>query len=412
MLKKGSLYLVIGVATLGLLLLLQYNQPKTINWFESYVATHKIPYGTHVFQTLLSQKFSAKVSDVRVPPFEFLNQEQNAKGTYLFVNERIAFEKTELNALLAWTSQGNTLFIASKSFEERLLDTLNLGTGYLYSGFEEVLKQSPFWVNPALKSATPAVYDRGANTPVFDQLDTLNTTVLGSLRTSGALDLAKDSLRHNVVRQPFGTGHIILSTFPEAFTNYFILKEHNRDYASGLFSYLDAPGKLYVDQYYKNGKSFYTSPMYIFLNTKELKWAYYLALIGVLVYIVFEGKRKQRAIPVIAPLKNQTMAFTRTIADMYFEKSDQKNIAEHRINYFLEELRSTYYLGNIDREGDFYKNLAQRSGNKVEWVTSFFQFMEKLRNKEQVSDQELLQLNAYIEKFKAEKNGAKRTTVQ
>lgn len=407
MFKKGSIYLVIAVVTLGLLLFLQYNQPKNINWFESYVATHKIPYGTHVFQALLSQRFSEKVTDVRVPPFEFLNQGQEAQGTYLFVNKDVVFEKTELHALLDWTSQGNTLFIASNSFEEQLLDTLKLGTGYIYGRFDELFKQMPSWVNPALKTKDTALFDRGGNAPIFDRLDTLNTVVLGSLRTNGSENLAQDSLHHNVVRQPFGAGHIILSTFPEAFTNYFILKDNNKAYAGGLLAYLDAPGKLYVDQYYKNGKSFYTSPMYIFLNTKELKWAYYLALIGVFIYIVFEGKRKQRAIPVLAPLKNQTMAFTRTIADMYFEKSDQKNIAEHRINYFLEELRSTYYLGNIDQEEEFYKNLAQRSGNKVEWVTSFFQFMEKLRNRDQVSDQELLQLNAYIEKFKAEKDGAK-----
>jgi hypothetical protein len=407
MLKKGSKYIILAMVTLGALMLLQYNQPKNINWYPSYVATHKIPYGTYVFNTLLSKKFSGKVQDVRVPPFEFLNRQTEAHGTYLFVNNDIAFEKAELNELLNWTAKGNTVFIASENFEERLLDTLKLSTGYIYGGFEESQAQRLSWVNPLLKTSEPSYFDRASYSPFFDQVDTLNTTILGTLTTEKPQDQEQDSFTTNVIRQPFGKGNIILSTFPEAFTNYFILQDKNSSYTAGLFSYLDGPGTIYVDHHHKSGKSFYTSPMYIFLNTEELRWAYYLALIGVLIYIIFEGKRKQRAIPVILPLKNQTLAFTRTIADMYFEKSDHKNITEHRINYFLEELRSMYYLGNIDHEEAFYKNLALRSGNTVEWVSEFFHFMEKLRNADHVTDQELLQLNAYIEKFKAEKYGGK-----
>ena len=160
-----------------------------------------------------------------------------------------------------------------------------------------------------------------------------------------------------------------------------------------------------MDNHYKSGKSFYTSPMYLFLNTKELKWAYYTALIGVLIYIVFEGKRKQRAVPVVEPLQNKTLAFTRTISDMYFEKGDQKSIAEHKINYFLDEVRSDYYLGKIVKEDDFYTNLAARSGKSYESVKSLFTYMEQLRNKAQVTDNELIKLNVLIQKFKAKTDG-------
>ncbi|MGB3150819.1 MAG: DUF4350 domain-containing protein, partial [Maribacter sp.] len=231
------------------------------------------------------------------------------------------------------------------------------------------------------------------------------TTALARVSTSSEGGGRKNYFNYNVIMQPFGKGKIILSTFPEAFTNYFLLKANNKDYTAGLLSYLDDSKTIYMDNHYKSGKSFYTSPMYIFLNTKELKWAYYTALIGVLIYIVFEGKRKQRAVPVITPLKNQTLAFTRTISDMYFEKSDQKSIAEHRINYFLDEVRSNYYLGKISGEDDFYKNLAARSGHSLESVKSLFIFMEQLRNKSQVTDSELIKLNTLIQKFKAKPDG-------
>lgn len=403
--KKATIYIVIAVVTLGALMLLQYNKPKEINWFESYVSTHKIPYGTYIINQIIPKIFTNKPQQVNIPPFEFLQKNTDLQGTYFFVNNNIVFSEAELESLLEWTSEGNTLFVASKTFEEKLLDTLNLDLGSIYGGFEVNQLQNHNLVNPNLKQADSIIFDKATYTPYFKRIDTLNTLVLGKVYTERSNKEEIEKLVVNVIKQPFGKGEIILSTFPEAFTNYFILKGDNKDYTAGILSYLDDSKDFYMDNHYKSGKSFYTSPMYLFLNTKELKWAYYTALIGVLIYIVFEGKRKQRAVPVVAPLKNQTLAFTRTISDMYFEKGDQKSIVEHKINYFLDEVRSEYYLGKIVKEDDFYTNLAARSGKSYESVKALFNYMEQLRNKDQVTDSELIKLNTLIQKFKAKADG-------
>lgn len=401
--KKATVYIVIAVVTLGALMLLQYNKPKKINWYESYVSSHKIPYGTYVFNQIVPKLFNTEIQQVNVPPFEFLKENKNSSGTYFFVNNHIAFEKAELEVLLQWTAEGNILFIASKNYEETLLDTLNLDLGSIYGGFEVSQIQNHRLVNPNLKIPDSIVFNKGTSTPYFNKIDTLKTVILGNVQTK--IPEEDEVFNINIIKQPFGKGKIILSTFPEAFTNYFLLKGNNKDYTAGLLSYLEDSSTIYMDNHYKSGKSFYTSPMYIFLNTKELKWAYYTALIGVFIYIVFEGKRKQRAVPVINPLENQTLAFTRTISDMYYEKHDQKSIAEHRINYFLDDIRSRFYLGEISSEDGFYKNLAARSGQSFEMVKSLFTFMEQLRNKDVVTDGELIQLNTLIQKFKSKPDG-------
>lgn len=401
--KKGNIYLVIVVLTIALLMVLQYDRPKELNWFPSFVAQHKIPYGTYVLNELMSGMFLDR-EQVSIPPFEFLNSNQSAEGTYFLVNNEIEFGDAELEALLAWTSKGNTLFVASNSFETQFLDTLKLQTSGLFASFGEDQKQLHQLVNPHFGPETVYPFDKDNYSNFFRSIDTLNTTVIG------VVDNYEDSLavakRHfNVIQKGFGNGEIILSTFPKAFTNYFILKDDNRDYTAGLLSYLDGSKKVYMDNYYKSGKKFYTSPMYIFLNTKEFKWAYYLVLIGALIYVVFEGKRKQRAIPVIKPLQNQTLAFTRTIADMYYEQGKQKPISEHRIEQFLEYIRSHFYLGTINREVDFYQNLAARSSHSFEEIKSLFNFIEKLRNQSEVTDFELKRLNTEIENFKHRANG-------
>jgi len=401
--KKGGIYIVIAILTVALLMLLQYNKPKDINWFPSYVATHKIPYGTVVINDIMKLIFPEKTQQVSVPPFEFLNANENAQGTYFFVDNAIEFGEAELNGLLNWTSKGNTLFIASNGLEKQLLDTLGLDTGNLYGEFNEEQSHRHELLNPLLEPETGYIFEKESYASYFREIDTASTTIIGKVSNLTESDYAQQHF--NVIKQKFGDGEIILSTFPKAFTNYFMLKDDNKNYTAGLLSYLDDSRPIYVDKHHKSGKSVYTSPMYIFLNIKEFKWAYYLVLIGAVIYIIFEGKRKQRAIPVVSPLKNRTLAFTRTIADMYFEKGEQKQIAEHKIAYFLEYIRSRFYLGTVTKEADFHANLAARSFHSVEDVAKLFTFIERLRNQENISDLELEKLNRSIEKFKTKADG-------
>ena len=130
-----------------------------------------------------------------------------------------------------------------------------------------------------------------------------------------------------------------------------------------------------------------------------------MALIGAMFYVVFEGKRKQRAIPIVVPLKNQTLAFTRTIADMYFEKEEQKSITDHKIDYFLEYIRSHFYLGTIKQDDEFFRNLAARSNHSFDEVQELFAYMAKLKIRSVITNSDLKKLNTLIEKFKLKADG-------
>jgi hypothetical protein len=241
----------------------------------------------------------------------------------------------------------------------------------------------------------------------FQEVDTINAVALGWVFPKEIDSI--NAKKINIVQQPFGSGDFILSTFPEAFTNYFILKENNREYTGNLFSYLDHGQTLLIDNHYKTGKSFHTSPMYIFLNTKELKWAYYMALIGALVYVLFEGKRKQRAIPVKVPLKNQTLAFTRTIANMYFESGQTHTIAQHCIENFKDYIRTHHYVPTNHVDDAFFQAVALRTQHEKEEVESLFNYFDQLEKKPQLSNEQIKILNQKIEAFKKRAYGKSRT---
>ena len=397
--KKGKLYIVLVALSFIIIVFLEMTKPKDINWYPSYATHHKIPFGSYVFNEQLN-RISNNITPVERPPFEFL-EETNVEGTYLFYNGGINFGKEELNTLLDWVDNGNTLIVSAVDFEDKLLDTLNLKTKSVktFENFNNEYQVN--LVNPLLDNKQNYKYDKANTFFYFDEIDTTQTTILGFIDTyRGENTVIKDSLV-NTIKQSFGDGEIILNTFPQAFTNYFMLTSPNQDYTAGLMSYIDTSKPVFVDTYYKNGKKFYTSPMYLFLSTKSLKWAYYIMLIGVLIYIIFEGKRKQRAIPIVRPLKNKTVDFTRTIANMYYENGKHKDISNHKITHFLDYIRNIMHLSTSEINDTFITNLAARSNNTVEDTKTLFNHINSLNSKATINNSELERLNTLIEQFKS-----------
>lgn len=411
--KQIKFYIALTVLAIFGIVLMEYSKPKQINWFASYTKHHKIPFGTYVFNEQLERLFSeSNIIHLENPPYQNLSQSDSINGTYVFINDNVYFGDTELKKLLDWTSKGNTLFIASEDFEEELLDTLNLDTDVI-SIFEVEGDSFTFQLSNKALDTTTVAFNKSNYAHYFNSIDTLNTTVLSTIKGFKTDEFIEDSIKIkppiHIIKQPFGNGSIVLSTFPQAFTNYFILNAPNQNYTAGLMSYLNDSKPIYIDNYYKSGKVYYTSPMYILLNTKSLKWAYYIMLIGVVFYIIFEGKRKQRAIPIVKPLKNQTLDFTRTIANMYYEKEKHSEIAQHKIQHFLEYIRTHLHLSTTTINDEFIKNLAARSNNSIEDTKDLFKTIKDFNQKTKLNNTELERLNTLIETFKSNNSWKKKT---
>jgi hypothetical protein len=388
--NKNKIYLFLLFLSIVLVVQNELQKPKPINWFESYVATHKLPYGTYVLYNELPQLFpNSKIKKVTIPPYLFL-KDSTINGTYLFIDKGFNFSESELNKFLKFVSRGNQVLIATHGIN---IDTLHLKTKLLHS---TALKEAPYFtlVNKIFKGKEYQ-FDREYNNFVFEEVDTLSTTVLGK---TGLVNQKNERVARgiNFIKYKYGKGSFLFSTYPEAFINYTLLKSPNQDYAAGVLSYLDNPKNIYWDAYYKTGKSQISSPLYYVLSQKSLKTAYYLLLSGVLVFVLFGGKRVQRIIPIITPLKNQTLAFTYTVAGMYFKKEAHKTIASHKIRYFLKEIREKYQL-NIDiYKNNFAQVLALKLGKNREEIEKAITYIKQIESQTEVSKEELVILNKYI----------------
>lgn len=392
--KSLKIYVVIFIVLILGYLYLDSTKKKPINWFPSYAENHKIPYGTYVLRNEL-QTFlpNTTIEEVKIPPYIYL-EDSTRTGTYFFADEALNFGDAEFYRLMQFVKRGNDVFISTHGIQ---IDTLNFKTKRLVSNN---LDEKVFFklYNKAFKGKEFS-YNREFVNQVFTEIDTLNTTILG---ITGYVNKNSERTEEgiNFVKFNYGKGNFYFHTFPEVFTNYYILNSENEQHTANILSYLNPEKPLLWDSYYKTGKSGISSPMHYLLSSKYLKWAYYMALIGVLFFVIFEGKRKQRSIPVLTPLKNQTLAFTRTIANMYYEHQDHKNLAEFKISYLLEYIRTKLHIPTTTIDETFYKYVALRSGNTFEEVEKLFKFCDEIHLKNQISTDELIKLNKMIEKFK------------
>ncbi|MEX0290678.1 MAG: DUF4350 domain-containing protein, partial [Flavobacteriaceae bacterium] len=202
----------------------------------------------------------------------------------------------------------------------------------------------------------------------------------------------------NFIKVKFGKGHFFMHSTPQAFTNYYLLK-NNQKYVANTFGYLQDQQVLW-DNYEKAGRIIINSPMRFVLNQSALKWAYYLTILGLLVFVIFKAKREQRIIPVIEPLPNTSVDFAKTIGGLYHQRRDYTNLISKKLNYFLEFIRSHYSLNNTTITAKTATDLAAKSGKSVSETKELLDYIIYLKNKREHSEQDLIQLNKKIASFK------------
>lgn len=391
--KRSKRVLWIFGLTLLLILITEIVRPKPIDWRPSYTSVDKIPFGSFVFFEEATSLFKdSEIENIDKDPYSFLvDSTYNKNSAYIFINEELNFDKRQTQILLKYVEKGNTVFISSRSYGNILQDTLKINLNTSYSVLEEEV--TPTFFSPSLKEKQLPKFKKGIFKTSFTAIDTLKTKALGYY------DSNKDKLDDlNFIKVKYGNGAFLLHTLPEAFTNYYLLK-NNEQYAANLISYIEAE-HIYIDEYLKSGRKIVTSPMRFVLNQEPLTWAYYVLICGIIIFVLFKSKREQRIVEVIEPLENTSVEFTKTIADLYFQHKDYSDIIAKKIKYFSETLRAKYFLNTNDITEDVIKKLALKSGNTLEDTQKLMHLVKNLKAKTVHSESDLLALNKQIEEFR------------
>ncbi|HZW78054.1 MAG TPA: DUF4350 domain-containing protein, partial [Flavobacteriaceae bacterium] len=305
-----------------------------------------------------------------------------------FINDILTFDDQQSKQLMDFAAKGNTVFIAANSIS----GALNANLDFTVTGKRNLLKQkvSVNFFNPRLKTTTAVVFHEHYPTH-FDQINP-NATALSFL----TLDDDEEP-KINFISIPHGEGKFLIHTTPEAFSNFNLLHE-NQEYAAAAMSYVNAE-KIYWDEYIKSGRRFISSPLRFILGNQALTWSYYLVMSGLFLFVLFQGKRQQRPIPIIEPQKNSSVEFTKTVGSLYFQHRDFSNAIMKKITFFLERVRSQLLIDTYELSDEFIHKLATKSGKNLSSTKELISLIVYLRDKSIHTEEELIKLNKKIEDF-------------
>ena len=393
-----KIYIFFLFVLIGFCIYLDAISPKPIDWRPSYDLRDKIPFGLYVFDKesdkLLSQNKIKKESKTL---YEFLDPLYDAdtlvknykiEGTILSICDNYIIDDESTKELFYFVSHGNTAFLSVQNLPKMYTDSLKIETE---SQFDLSNKVDCWLANSSLGNQKYSL-NQGPGSFYFSKIDTLSTTVLGYQ--------GSDKNKYvNFIKVPYKNGDFFIHLQPAAFTNYHLLKDNHAEYAEKILAYMPK-GNIYWMIKEQNGLIESDSPYRYILSQPALRWAWYLFLIGIITFMIFNAKRKQRIIPIIKPLSNTTVDFTKTIGNLYYQEGDHQNLIDKKIIYFLERIRNEYLIETTVLDENFVKKLQAKTGKEIKDIEHLVYMIKQQRKSYNLSiESDLIEINNAIEKI-------------
>ena len=396
MFKGNNKYIWLFIGMFMLIVLVQYILPKPVNWERTYSYKDKNPYGTYAIYQLLKPTYANELKLNKNTLYNINAQDSSEKSCLILINERINLSKTDLKILYKFISEGNTVFMAANEFNGLMADTFHLNT--TLRSFTYYLKRDSLVKTPgtALK-LNASNYKKDKYTYPLLCTDYCFTNYDSSRFSSLSVNPDDNAV---LITTKISKGHLFLMSMPDVFTNYFIVNQPNRTYAYSILSIITANTKQIIwDEYYKNFNAASESFLKLILDSDALYTAYLLMTFSIILYMITDGRRRQRAIPEIEPIKNTTLEFVNVVSHVYFNSENHKFIAEERVKYFYETIRKRFSISTQEISNEFITAISELSAYDTKLVKQLFTYCEKLKNAETIMEYDLIELNRQITNF-------------
>ena len=382
-------------------------KPHSFNDTITLGRNDKIPYGTYVAYKLLQKEFPrAVVQTNRYAPGFWRNlTSDSVKQVLLIITKTFSPSEEDLDYITGFIQKGNYVFIsavqmnsiASRFFKFKTQQhynpyALTLGVHHDFDPFDST---AVYLDSASFKTPLSYAFPGADFTNAFLKTDSDFTYSLGySLKESQNL-IAINSIK----------GTVFLHTAPVTFTNFFLLYENNRQYFEKLMSLLPADTRKVVwDEYYlyhsdNNGPQDKKGLLSVILKYDNFKWAFWIALLLLGLYIATEIKRRQRIIPEYAKPKNDSLEFVTTVGKLYYEKGDHKNLAEKLTQYFLDHVRNYFKISTAEINDAFDQQLAAKSGKNIDEVKKITDCIHAINLSNAITQKQLLDYYELLENF-------------
>lgn len=391
--KSLKIYLFLLILIFVGIIWADATKDKPINWSETYSIKDKIPFGMYVFDQEHKELFEPQnIKKFSKTAYEYFDKKYNPedstyniKGTVLYIDKNYAIDEISEKELFYLANHGNDVFLSASNLSQSMADSLGFEIGN-NNNFIDSLQ----FKTAILEKPDDFYFKKGINNAYFSKIDSTTTSILGTQVDSNGKS------EPNFVRVSYKNGFFYLHLQPVVFTNYYLL-DKNIKYTEDVLGYISSEKDIYWNV--NQSESISNSPMRYLLSQPALKWAWFLAWITFIIFMFFNAKRRQRVIPIIEPLKNTTVDFTKTIGNLYYQEKNHQNIAEKKVIFFLEKIRNEYYIDTFNLDETFINRLHQKTGSNKKDIEEVVFLIKKIRNQGQTTEKELITFNNLLEKI-------------
>lgn len=415
--KSSRNFLFAMLALFVLFCLLQVNLPKKFVWSPTFSHVDKQPLGCFVFDSVLTQSLPNGYHVTKKTFFQLDQEHAKEKISVLMVVDQQDLKQLDVKYLCNIARRGGkVMVVASSSFDDgRNADTVvvdelertfkvKIEDGIYFSlrgilsglrAHDNDMYDTIYWNNRETMYAAQSYrmfYNMVGGTLFVDSVPkvkrlayTLSTagydykhdslyvgdftrfdTIVDKKERIERIDTSAIKKVPTAVSVPYGKGEVIFVSSPLLFTNYGMLEGNTSVYIFRLMSYLADLPVYRTEAYVKTDAMLVAeqSPFREFIKRPPLRWALYLALLGVVLFMIFTARRRQRVIPIMSKPANRSLEFIQLIGTLYYQRKDHVDLVRKKFKLFAEELRKTagVDISDVNTDDREYLLLAEKTG--------------------------------------------------
>lgn len=382
--RTFKIYAVIFIIIMVILALFELNKKEVLDWRKNFDVNKKSPFGLFVFNQESKDLFKNKLTKVNLSPYNYYSQNNPAK----YKKHNILIIESQIDAeswykILEQAEKGSNVMVIASRVPKAISDSIGFYMSQISFEDNNVLKLTDEkYVDDSLK------LDKFPSGKGFSYIKP-KVQVLGKTVEEDNDDQA------NFIKAPFGKGHIFVHSEPLFITNYYLLKPQNLKYSENIFSYLNENETLWFTEANTTESSW---SLRFILSNPPLKYAWWVFLGGMVLFIFFNAKRKQRIVPVIEPLRNTSADFVKSIGNLYLQEGDFHDMMAKKAQYFLNKVRIDLLIDTQNLDGDFAKKLHLKTGKPIEMIEEAVVLMKKAQDPyASVMKEDLAKMNALLD---------------
>jgi len=393
------------VIILGLILLMRLYSPK-YTWYENLNVSNKQPYGLSTFNALLSESYTRdEMKSVLSNNFN-LYFNNNPSSDYLFIGTNYWIDSANTQSLIQHISKGNKAFIATS---HRMNDFINSWLNDSVDGIINYKHDTAVIATMIRPDSSKMSYNykfrylkktefynwNYFTDEFFDLTGRFHPVVLSTIG---------DENHPNFISLKIGRGSMYLMTTPMFFSNYYLDSLETFNHLQETWSIFN-PDDVLWDKFSASpyNKPSFTkmkeSPLRYILKNRSLRWAWYLIWITLMLYVVFQSRRKQQVIPLQLIRKNNTIEYSKAIAALYFQGKNHKIIAEEMLTQFYSFIRNRYNIRLDKDKNEQVEKLSVISGINKQTIHTIFRLEIKLKFDKTAESEQLALLYNSVDYF-------------